>query len=345
MHKDREALPQIGVPSYYWGSNCIHSSMFANCTSHGRCSTSFPSGPNQAATFDRSILRQLATVVGLETRAGFNLGNFTDDGLNGMGLDCWGPVINMNRDPRWGRNAEGGTEDPFLMGQLAEAWTNGLQKGDGREPRFTQVAVTLKHFDANSLDGGAKGERGLTRNTVSANISKYMLADYYWPAFKAGIRNADAKGVMCSYNAVNGVPTCADPLMRAAREAFLSPFPYHTQPGLNNTNWQAWNFTGYVTSDSDAVGDIWASHHYKPTAAAASCAAVAEGGCDIDSGNTFNDGLMDGVKQGLCPMAAVDQRLANTFRIRMELGLFDPIEDQVRVTPCCRTVVAVLLSC
>ena len=90
MHKDREALPDIGVPSYYWGSNCIHSSMFANCTKTGRCSTSFPSGPNQAASFDRDSLRALAMVVGKETRAGFNMGNFTDNGLNGMGLDCWG---------------------------------------------------------------------------------------------------------------------------------------------------------------------------------------------------------------------------------------------------------------
>merc|ERR1712195_302432 len=110
--------------------------MFANCTQAGGCSTSFPSGPSWAATFDRELMRQMAVVVSLETRAGFNLGNFTDNGLNGLGLDCWGPVLNMNRDPRWGRNAEGGTEDPYLMGQLAVAWTLGLQKGDGRETRF-----------------------------------------------------------------------------------------------------------------------------------------------------------------------------------------------------------------
>ena len=89
MHKGREALPNLGVPSYYWGSNCIHSSMFANCTESGACSTSFPSGPNQAATFDREMLRKMAVVIGKETRAGFNLGNFTDDGFNGLGLDCW----------------------------------------------------------------------------------------------------------------------------------------------------------------------------------------------------------------------------------------------------------------
>ena len=82
---------------------------------------------------------------------------------------------------------------------------------------------------------------------------------------------------MCSYNSVNGEPTCTSPLMKAAREA--------------------WGFTGYVTSDSDAVGDAYRSHHYVQTGAEASCLAVKDGQCDIDSGNTFYDNLLDGVKQ------------------------------------------------
>ena len=85
------------------------------------------------------------------------------------------------------------------MGQLAVAWTQGLQKGDGRETRFVNVAVTLKHFDANSVEGIAESdlEKGFTRHTVSPNISKYLLADYYWPAFRAAVKQADAKGFMC----------------------------------------------------------------------------------------------------------------------------------------------------
>lgn len=309
-NRGRQALPKLGVPSYYWGSNCIHSSMSANCTKDGRCSTSFPSGPSWAATFDRDLMQGMANVVGRETRAFFNMGNFTDNGMNGMGLDCWGPVLNMNRDPRWGRNGEGGTEDPYLMGVLGKSWTTGLQKGDGREKRFIQVAVTLKHFDANSLEGGSVADKFFTRHNVSANISKYLLADYYWPAFKASIRDADAKGVMCSYNSVNGRPTCTDPLMKAAREA--------------------WGFSGYVTSDSDAIGDAYvkSGHQFVKTAAEASCLGVKDGQCDIDSGNTYYDSLLDGVKEGHCTMKDVDRALFNTFRVRFELGLFDPVHDQ-----------------
>ena len=65
-------------------------------------------------------------VVGKETRAGFNLKTWKDNGGEGSGLECWGPVINMNRDPRWGRNAEGGAECPYLMGELGIAWTKGV---------------------------------------------------------------------------------------------------------------------------------------------------------------------------------------------------------------------------
>ena len=70
------------------------------------------------------------------------------------------------------------------------------------------MAVTLKHFDANSIEGGSADDQGLNRHTVNANLSNYLLQDYYWPAFRKSIKDAGAKGVMCSYNSVNGVPTC-----------------------------------------------------------------------------------------------------------------------------------------
>ena len=111
------------------------------------------------------------------------------------------------------------------MGELGASWTSGLQKGDGKDPNFVQVAVTLKHFDANSLEGGAPADEGRTRHTVDVNLTNYLLQDYYWPAFRKSIKDAGAKGVMCSYNSVNGIPTCLSPLMKAARDA--------------------WNFDGY----------------------------------------------------------------------------------------------------
>ena len=167
------------------------------------------------------------------------------------------------------------------------------------------VAATMKHFVANSVEGswnpdGSWGGK-INRHTIDVNLTKQNLADFYWPAFRESIRHGKAKGIMCSYNSVNGVPTCLDPLQRAARDA--------------------WGFDGYVTSDSDAVEDAWKYHGYVKTAAEASCLALKEGGCDIDSGNTYNDGLRNASFAKACE---IDGAVARSMKVRMDLGLFDP---------------------
>lgn len=185
-----ESLPELGVPAYYWGTNAIHGIDIGSCTAEGHCPTGFPSGPNVASTFNRGLVQQMAAVLGTEMRALYNLGLV-------RGLDIWGPVINLNRDPRWGRNAQAGAECPYLMGQVAIAWTRGFQYHPAAS-RFLQGVVTLKHFDANSLEGGSPSDKGLARDSIDVNVSNYMLGDTYFPAFKAPIREAGALGIMCS---------------------------------------------------------------------------------------------------------------------------------------------------
>jgi beta-glucosidase-like glycosyl hydrolase len=92
---------------------------------------------------------------------------------------------------------------------------------------------------------------------------------------------------------------------------------------------EVWGFQGYVTSDTDAVGDAFRTHKYSPSRAAAACTAVTTGGCDINSGNTFKDNLLTGVNQSLCGMADVDAAVRNTLAVRFSLGLFDPNTTQV----------------
>ena len=195
------------------------------------------------------------------------------------------------------------------MGELALAWTQGLQKGSVDDEKlknpYILVAATLKHFDANSLESSDN----FTRHTVDAEIPIQLLTDYYWPAFQKPIAKADAKGVMCSYNSVNGVPACASATLKNAREA--------------------WNFTGYVTSDSDSVSDVFREHHYTEDGEEASCVSIHEGGTDIDSGNTYYDYLLKGVNATTgkskfpCSMQDVDKALFHSFRVRFALGLFD----------------------
>ena len=125
------------------------------------------------------------------------------------------------------------SEDPLVNGQHGVAYSTGVQEGE--DPRYLKTVVTLKHWDAYSLEDSDK----FTRHNFNAIVSNFTLADSYWPAFKSSVIDGQAHGVMCSYNAVNGVPSCANSFM--------------SRTVLRGT----WNFTGYITSDSGAVEDIY----------------------------------------------------------------------------------------
>eukprot|EP00966_Prymnesium_polylepis_P242288 5603430-Prymnesium_polylepis.1 len=308
-----QALPELGVPGYYWGTNCLHSLNGGGCVkdrlNKTRCPTNFPSGPAFGAAFDRSLIRSMAKVVGVELRAMFSLGV----GNNPISLDCWGPVVNLNRDPRWGRNGEGGLEDAYAMGELAQAWTSGFQ--DPRPAKgvagrtLLQGVMTLKHMAANSLENTAPYDRHNFDAGAAHGIDRFVLADYYLRPFERAIRGADARGIMCSYNAVLWVPTCLSPLIRDAR----------TQ----------WGFRGYVTSDSDSVANAWQDHKFVPDAKSATALALTEGQvrgcelkswkCDINSGDTYYDNALGAVaaRSHNVSMADVDRALANSCDLRM----------------------------
>jgi beta-D-xylosidase 4 len=167
--------------------------------------------------------------------------------------------------------------------------------------------VTLKHWDAYSLEDAD----GYTRHNFNAIISNFTLADTYFPAFKATVQNGSAMGVMCSYNSINGVPTCANQF-------------------LNNVLRKEWGFAGYITSDTGAVSDIYKQHNYTKDGKGATCAALKDGGCDINSGSVYSDNLLDAVSDPneKCNMEDVKVALRRTLGLRFRLGLFDPIDNQ-----------------
>lgn len=107
----------------------------------------------------------------------------------------------------------------------------------GHSEPLSLHSYTLQHWDAYSLEDSD----GFTRHNFNAIVSNFSLANTYWPAFRASVQQGGALGVMCSYNAVNGAPTCSHP--------FLSTV-------LRDT----WGFSGYMTSDTGAVEDIYQSH-------------------------------------------------------------------------------------
>ena len=113
---------------------------------------------------------------------------------------------------------------------------------------------------------------------------------------------------MCAYNSINGVPACGSKLLAAAA--------------------RGWGFAGYTTSDSDAVKDGYAAHHYYKDAAAASCRSLVDGATDVNSGNTYTEALLQGVARGDCSMADVDAALTRVFKLRFQMGLMDDPKTQ-----------------
>eukprot|EP01012_Entosiphon_sulcatum_P000917 TRINITY_DN1015_c0_g1_i1.p1 TRINITY_DN1015_c0_g1~~TRINITY_DN1015_c0_g1_i1.p1 ORF type:complete len:776 (-),score=129.23 TRINITY_DN1015_c0_g1_i1:44-2350(-) len=299
-------LSKIGVPEFDWGLNCIHG-VQSTCIGD-RCPTSFPNPIGFGAMFNNSLVYQMGAIIGWEARALWLAGATEPSKWSGqahIGLDCWSPNININRDPRWGRNMEVPSEDPLIAGEFGKWYTKGLQ--EGRDSRYLQVVVTLKHWDAYSLEDSD----GFTRHNFDAQITPYDLTTTYFPAFKTAVTEGNAMGVMCSYNSVNGIPTCA------------SPF-------LTNVLRNQWNFTGYITSDTGAIGDIYqgSGHRYTKTAEEAVCKAIVDGSCDIDSGPEYWQHLHNATVLGYCAGADVDRALRHTLGLRFRLGLFDPIDNQ-----------------
>jgi beta-glucosidase-like glycosyl hydrolase len=191
----------------------------------------------------------------------------------------------------------------MVNGDFGQGYTIGVQQGE--DARFIKVAVTLKHWDAYSLEDSD----GFQRYNFNAVVSNYTLADSFFPAFQASVVKGNAQGVMCSYNAVNGVPTCASGFLSSVLRG-------------------QWGFTGYITSDSGALENIAGNHHYTNNSEQSACVAITAGTCDVCSGGIYANNLLPAVQAGLCTMADVDRALTNTFRLRFHLGLFDPIDDQ-----------------
>ena len=272
------AIPRLGVAAYEYWSEGLHGVLTNGATS-------FPQAIALASTWDPALLYRVASAISDEAR-GFNV-------RDGKGLTYWSPVINMLRDPRWGRYEESYSEDPFLMARMGVAFVRGLQ---GDDPKYLKVVSTPKHFAANNSE--------YNRHNGSSDIDEQLLHEYYLPAFEATVVEAGAFSVMSAYNSVNGVPSAANPLL------------------LRDLLRDAWGFKGYVVSDCDAVWDIANSHHWTATTTEAAAKAL-KAGTDLNCGETYPSELQAALDQGLVTEGDVDTALVRVLRARFLLGEFD----------------------
>lgn len=185
------------------------------------------------------------------------------------------------KDPRWGRGQETPGEDPLHLQQYVYNLIVGLQGGLDPKPYF-KVVADCKHFAAYDMDNW----EGIVRYGFDAKVTQQDLSDFYLPPFQTCVRDAKVASVMCSYNAVNGIPACAN--------RFL------LQDILRDT----WGFTDdrWVTSDCDAVQNIFNPHNFTDNPAQAAADALLAG-TDIDCGTFSSTYLPEALAQGLVTRA------------------------------------------
>jgi len=250
--------------------------------------TSFPSQLGVAAAFNPELVREIGRVTGREARAlGYS--------------NVYSPILDLARDPRWGRTTETYGEDPFLVSTLGVEQVRGIQE--------SRVASTLKHFAVYSIPKG--GRDGHVRTDPAATWRD--VQEIYLEPFRRAVREAGAMGVMASYNDYEGVPV-------EASKKFLTDILR-----------REWGFNGYVVSDSDAVEFIHTKHRTAATYGDAVRQAV-EAGLNVRTTFTppqvFVTPLREQIRSGKLAMSVVDERVREILRVKFRLGLFDaPYRD------------------
>ena len=289
LRYDAPAIPRLNVPAYNWWNEGLHG------VARAGVATSFPQAIGMAATFDKELLGDVANVIGVEGRAKYNAYAAEEDRDIYKGLTFWSPNVNIFRDPRWGRGHETYGEDPYLTGELGEAFVKGLQ-GDGE---YMQAAACAKHFAVHS------GPEAL-RHSFDAVANDKDLWETYLPAFEKLVKKADVEAVMGAYNRTNGEPCCGS---KALMEDILRG---------------QWEFQGHYVSDCWAVRDFHTNHMVTATAEE-SAALALKTGCDVNCGNTYLH-MMSAYEQGLVTEADITLAAERLFTTRFLLGLFDETE-------------------
>ena len=275
------AIKRLGVKPYHFFQQALH----------GLCKkgpvTSFPCTLALANTWNTELFDRIYTAVSDEARAWYS--------RHGGGLIMRSPpVVNMARDPRWGRMEETLGEDPCLTGTLAVCAIRAMQ---GNNQEFLKTAATAKHFLCYNTEDD--------RMTANASVDPRSFWEYHTRAFRACVEDGHVFSIMTTYNELNGLPTTAN---RATLTGILR---------------DRWGFRGFVTSDYYAVTEIVKGHHFVPDLTEA-VAISLEAGCDHGAGPEYQKYLLKALHLELVTQADINRALARVLTVRFLLGEFDP---------------------
>lgn len=243
--------------------------------------TTFPTAPGQASTWNPELIERMGQVIAAEIR------------LQG-GHICYGPVLDIVRDPRWSRTEESYGEDRYLTARIGEAYVRGTGSGDLSQPRH--ALSTLKHFIAyGASEGGQNGGSNL--------LGERELRETYLPPFEAAVK-AGARSVMTAYNSVDGIPCTANRRM------------------LTDILRGEWGFDGFVVSDLLSIEGLHETHGVAGSVREAAVQAL-RAGVDADlKGGAFAS-LREAAEAGDVAEAEIDRAVERVLALKFEMGLFE----------------------
>lgn len=280
MQRDIAAANRFGIPAVVH-EECLTGFMTAGATI-------FPTPLAWGATFDPELIERMAAQVGRSMAA---------VGVH-QGL---APVLDVVRDPRWGRTEESIGEDPYVVGTIGTAYVRGLQSAG--------VVATLKHFAGYS--GSTAG-----RNLAPVRIGPRELADVMLPPFEMALRDGHAGSVMSSYTEIDGVPTAADPGL------------------LTGLLRETWGFEGTVVADYFGVSFLELLHGVAGSAGEAAERALSAGvDIELPGVRCYGEPLLAAVRSGAVPEVLIDRAARRVLTQKCELGLLDPQWDPRKPTP------------
>ncbi len=272
-----------------------------------RPTTLFPTCIAMAATWDVDLVQhEIARVLSDEARAIYN-GWHLDPNAPGehKGLIYRAPVINIGRNPYWGRNHEAWGEDPFLVGRMAVAYVKGLQ---GDDPRHLKLAATLKHYAVNNVE--------TDRQKLNVIVPERWLREYWLPHFRDAVVEGRAQSLMASYNAINGTPNNINRWL------------------LTDLLKHEWQHEGFVVSDLGGVRTMVAGHAAGKMTYVDAVAQSVMAGCDF-SDKEYQENIPAAVREGKLTLARLDDAVRRVLRTRMKLGEFEPFDSvsYARISP------------
>jgi beta-glucosidase len=314
LHQRSPAVPRLGAAEFHTGTEGVHGAAWRDHHGTGKTlpATVFPQPVGIAATWDPELGRRVGRATGREIRS-------LHERHPLISLNVWAPVVNPLRDPRWGRNEEGYSEDPLLTAVMGTAFCRGLSGRPGADAGvsgadagtsgadedtgsngYLLTAPTLKHF----LGYNNEDYRDLT----SSSLRPRVLREYDLPPFREPIAAGAATGVMPSYNLVNGCPAHVSPLLAEIR---------------------TWTDEELLTcSDAWAPSNLVRTQHYfddHPQAHAAALKAGLDSFTDQDADGEFTAAAVtEALKRGLITMDDVDRAVRRKLLVRLRLGEFDP---------------------